>query len=125
MIELAVNLPAGARTLQDYSRNYAMRPDGRVIGVYVIPQPDENYGPDYGCEVMLENFTSRPCTKAEDAENAKINSAMADMFGRAEPRWVNDYRNLPAISDGGCDVIEVIFDPRLNRIESTLCNGEA
>lgn len=102
-----------------------MRPDGRVIGVYVIPQPDENQGPDYGCEVMLENFTSRPCTKAEEAENAKINSAMADMFRRAEPRWVNDYRNLPVISDGGCDVIEVIFDPRLNRIESMLCNGEA
>lgn len=125
-IESAVQLPAGAKPLEEYSRNYASRPDGKVIGVYVLPMPTEAQVGDVGCEVMVENFDSRPCTDAEKAEIAGQEKATADLFGQAnQTRWFEDYRELPMILDGGCDLIEIIFDPRSHLIQSAQCNGEA
>jgi hypothetical protein len=40
-------------------------------------------------------------------------------------RWLDDSRNLPAISDGGCSVVEVIYNPASKKVEETICNGEA
>lgn len=125
-IETAVELPAGAKALEEYSRNYALRPDGKVMGIYVIPAPVEARDNDYGCEVMLEDFGSRPCTDAEKAEIAGREKATSDLFGQANKwRWFDNYRDLPMIVDGGCDLIEIIFDPQSQRIDSTRCNGEA
>lgn len=124
VIEAAVKLPAGAKASEDYARNYALRPDGNVIGVYVVPQPAEPLEGDYGCELMLEDFGSRPCTEAEEAEIANHKKAATDLFGRANrSHWFEDFRDLPVIFDGGCDVIEIIFDPGPQRIESARCNG--
>lgn len=125
VIESAVELPAGAQALEDYSRNYAMRADGKVIAIYVTPLPTEARGSDYGCEVMLEDFGSRPCTEAEEAEIASNDEAMAVEFGQAgQSCWFDDYRDLPVIDDGGCSLIEIIFNPPSQLIESTRCNGE-
>lgn len=125
-IETAMELPAGARAIGEYSRNYALRPDGKVMAVYVIPKPLKARDSDYGCEVMLEDFGSRPCTDAEEAEIADQENATADLFGQAnQSRWFDNYGDLPMILDGGCDLIEIIFDPQSQQIESTQCNGEA
>lgn len=125
-IESAVQLPAGAEPLDEYSRNYALRPDGKVIGVYVLPRPAEARVSDVGCEVMLESFESRPCTDAEEAEIAGQEKATVDLFGQAnQTRWFEDYRDLPMMLDGGCNLIEIIFDPQSQLIQSTQCNGEA
>jgi hypothetical protein len=125
-IEAAVELPAGAKVIEDYSRNYALRPDGKVIGVYVTPRPTEARDSEYGCDVMLEDGDSRPCTEAEEAENAAFDKALADNLGRAgQSRWFEDYRELPTILDGGCGVVKIIFDPHSQRIESAECYGEA
>ena len=40
-------------------------------------------------------------------------------------RWVSDERKLPGISDGGCGVVEVLFDPATGEIERAECNGLA
>jgi hypothetical protein len=32
---------------------------------------------------------------------------------------------MPAIDDGGCSVITVIFDPRSQKVEEAACNGVA
>ena len=125
-IESAVHLPAGAKPLEKYSRNYASRPDGKVIGIYVLPMLAEERVGDVGCEVMLENFKSRPCTDAEKAEIEGQERAIEDRFGQAnQARWFNDYRELPMIADGGCDLIEIIFDPQFQTIQYARCNGEA
>lgn len=126
-IETAVELPAGAKALKEYSRNYALRPDGKVIAVYVMPKPVKARDSDYyGCEVVLEDFESRPCTDAEKAKIAGQEDATADRFGDAnQSRWFDNYGDLPMIVDGGCDLIEIIFDPQSRKIESTRCNGEA
>jgi len=39
-------------------------------------------------------------------------------------RWVKDINHLPAINDGGCSIVNVIFDPTTNRTQA-FCNGEA
>ena len=80
-IESAVQLPAGAKPLQEYSRNYASLPDGKVIGIYVLPITIEPQRDDVGCEVALENFGSRPCTDAELAEGVAREKASAELFG--------------------------------------------
>jgi len=81
---------------------------------------------DYGCEVMLEDFASRPCTEAEKAEIAEREDAAADLYGQAnQSRWFDNYGDLPMIVDGGCDLIVIIFDPQSQQVESTQCNGEA
>ncbi len=125
-IESAVQLPSGAKPLEKYSRNYASRPDGKVIGVYVLPRLAEERVGDVGCEVMLENFKSRSCTDAEEAKIAGQEKAIEDRFGQAnQARWFNDYRELPMIDDGGCNLIEIIFDPQFQIIQYARCNGEA
>ena len=124
-IEPAVQLPAGAETLEEYSRNYALRPDGKVVGVYVLPNSAEARVGDIGCGVMLENFESGLCKDAEEGEIAGQERATADLFGQANhTRWFDDYRDLPMVDDGGCHLIEIIFDPLSQLIQSTRCNGE-
>ncbi|MFL9839489.1 hypothetical protein ABS767_00815 [Sphingomonas sp. ST-64] len=125
-IEKAVQLPAGARPLDQYSRNYASRPDGKIVGIYVISQPADAQASEDGCEVMLKDLGSRPCNEAEKAEIAGQEKAAADLFGQADQsRWFDDYRDLPRMLDGGCDLIEIVFDPKSHRVQSALCNGEA
>lgn len=125
-IESAVQLPDDAKALEYYSRNYALRPDGKVIAVYVRPHLMEARDSDYNCEVMLEDFGSRPCTEVEKGGALARDQAMAERFGQSgQSRWLEDYRDLPNISDGGCDLIEIIFDPQSQMIESTQCNGDA
>lgn len=124
-IESSVQLPATAKPLQEYSRNYASRPDGKVIGIYVLPWTTEVEVGDVGCERMLENFKSRPCTDAEKTASAGREKAAAEVFGQAnQTRWFDDYRKLPMILDGGCDLIEIIFDPQSHLIQSVQCNGD-
>lgn len=122
-VESMVQLPAGAKPLEEYSRNYASLPDGKVIGIYVLPSTPETQRHDIGCEVALKRG-SRPCTDAEKAESAAQERATAKLFGQAnQSRWFGDYRQLPIILDGGCELIEIIFDPSSQLIQSAQCNG--
>jgi hypothetical protein len=125
-IEKAVVLPEKAGSLEQYSRNYATGPDGKVIGVYVTPHDSGPADEDVGCEVMLENLESRPCTEAEEAEQADHDKALAATLGEAgQSRWFDDYLELPTILDGGCNAVTIIYDPRAKQVESAECNGEA
>ena len=42
-----------------------------------------------------------------------------------QARWINDHRNLPGISDGGCSVVNVLYDPKTQKVEEVSCNGLA
>ena len=39
--------------------------------------------------------------------------------------WLNTYRDLPVVKDGGCSVVTIIFEPATKRMVSVRCNGEA
>lgn len=122
-VESMVQLPAGAKPLEEYSRNYASLPDGKVIGIYVLPSTPETQRHDIDCEVALERGT-RPCTDAEKAEIMGGEKAIAKQFGQAnQSRWFDDYLELPMITDGGCELIEIIFDPHSQSIQSAQCDG--
>jgi hypothetical protein len=40
-------------------------------------------------------------------------------------RWVSHEDRLPGISDGGCGVVEVLFDPATEQVTRAECNGLA
>ncbi len=125
-IEVAVVLPEGAGALDEYSRNYATGPDGKVLAHYVIPTESSVADEDHGCEVMLANFDSRPCTDEEVAEMVRDDQARAERMGRAgQSRWLESYSELPLVLDGGCGFIEIVYNPQSKQIERAECNGEA
>ena len=39
-------------------------------------------------------------------------------------RWISDRLNLPAISDGGCSVVNVLYNPKAEDVPEAFCNGE-
>jgi hypothetical protein len=126
-IESSVQLPEGAKPIDQYSRNYALRPDGKVVAIFVIPpEPMWDDSEGFGCEVALEDFATRPCTEEEIAEIKQQDAATAASFGAAdESRWFSDDGELPTILDGGCTQVEIVFDPHSKQIESAECNGLA
>ena len=115
LIEARVKLPKGARLLADYARSYAFDDNGLVVGVYapgyVAPNPEDK------CEEMLEDFTSRdiPCPLESDGNRLRS----------GQRQWVDNINKLPAISDGGCSVLTVLFDVKRGVVKDTFCNGEA
>ncbi len=40
-------------------------------------------------------------------------------------RWIENHRDLPAIFDGGCSVVNILFNPATQRVEQAFCNGLA
>lgn len=125
-VEAAVVLPEGAGALGEYSRNYAVGPDGKIIAHYIIPFATSNSDEEDGCEVMLEDLESRPCTDEEVAEMDRDDLAYAERMGKAgQSRWFDSYGELPLVLDGGCGFIEIIYDPKEKRVERAECNGEA
>lgn len=124
-IESAVRLPEDAWAIEEYARNYASMPDGTVLAIYVKPFEHVAY-PDQACEQVLENLETAPCSTETIAELEAQDAQLAESRGKAgESRWLNDYRKLPTMNDGGCMLIEISFDPRSRKIERVECNGTA
>ena len=40
-------------------------------------------------------------------------------------RWLEDYRKLPSVLDGGCAIVNVRYDIAAESIEAAFCNGFA
>jgi hypothetical protein len=126
-IESRVAMPPGSRPIDEYSRHYANLPDGRVIGIYVVPPTP--IATDAGCDVVGPiddggSLKERPCSSSETADLKNLNPKTAEAFGKAgEWRWWQDYKGMPGINDGGCDQVNVIYDPRTDRIDPAVCNG--
>ncbi|WP_370309632.1 hypothetical protein [Sphingobium abikonense] len=123
-IERAITLPDGARPLMAYGRNYAFDGQGKVVATYLIPFSNPSL--DEGCEVMLDNFESRPCTQSEIRELADTEASMVESQTPAgEVRWHDSPKGLPFINDGGCTQINVEYDIAAHRVLTVECNGEA
>ena len=126
-IEETVQLPEDARPIDEYSRNYAWRPDGKIIAIYVVPFEPMGGAPGYDdCVVILENSEEKPCSDGDIAEIRQQDAANAAAFGEAgRSRWFSNHFELPSIFDGGCMQVEIVFDPRSQEIENVKCNGSA
>lgn len=122
-IERVIVLPKGAKPLAAYGRNYALSAQGTVVGTFLLPLPAPVTD---GCEVLLADFSSRPCTKAEIADVAADHAHMALAQAPAGSRRWFDHRDaLPHIFDGGCSQINVEYDIAKHRILRAVCNGVA
>tara|TARA_B100000378_G_scaffold270455_1_gene259707 strand:+ start:799 stop:1260 length:462 start_codon:yes stop_codon:yes gene_type:complete len=123
-IEQTVRLPDGAQPLTAYGRNYAFDGQDKVVATYLIPSLHSSQ--DEGCEVMLDNFDSRPCTQEEIKELAEAEASMtASQTPAGEIRWHESPKSLPFINDGGCAQVNVEYDVAAHRILAVECNGEA
>jgi hypothetical protein len=40
-------------------------------------------------------------------------------------RWLDDHRNMPAISDRACSIVNVIYNPKAPSSPEAFCNGVA
>ncbi|MEP7006194.1 MAG: hypothetical protein ABI810_09435 [Sphingomonas bacterium] len=123
-IERAVVLPKDAAPLDSYGRNYTFSGPEKVVATYLIPPRLPEL--DEGCEVMLENLDSRPCTKKEidEASASEARNASAQTAA-GKRRWYKGPDYLPSISDGGCEQVNVEYDIRTHRVLVVACNGVA
>jgi hypothetical protein len=120
-IEEQVRLPQDAAPLEHYARHYAFQTDGKVVGVYLHRVAAAPRGDDWGCEeIILEGneIGSKPIPCPPEPDTLQQVSG-------GERRWFDDPAKLPYISDGGCGMITVIFNPATNRVEHADCNGVA
>ena len=109
-IERQVTLPEGALAIEKYARYYSDK-GGKVVAVYTIP-----YHADLTatCEELTENLSSRSVECPPEAQQ----------LSAGERQWVS-FNELPGISDGGCTVVNVLFNPATHKVENVQCNGVA
>jgi hypothetical protein len=114
-IEARVKLPQGARKLADYARYYAFDEHGMVVGVYAPGYAWPN--PDDVCGELLEDFSIReaPCPS----------EPKGDQVLAGQRSWLGSKDKMPMISDGGCLVVSLLYEPRSGEVKSVECNGEA
>ena len=123
-IEAKVVLPEGASALSEYSRSYAMDENGKVVAVYLLPFTPSSS--DKRCSVMGDGFEMRACTDKEISDFNALDAEIAARDGIAgSSRWLDNVEKLPGYSDGGCGVINVIYDPAIGRVDRVWCNGSA
>lgn len=123
-IESALVLPKGAKPLNAYGRNYAFSGRDKVIATYLLPSAPLDIS--QGCDVMLEDGNSRPCTREEIAKTAKLDVRnMAAQTPAGKRRWYESFHSLPAISDGGCVQVSVEYDIVTRHVLTATCNGYA
>ena len=121
-VERAVVLPRGAKPLNAYGRNYAFNGHRQVVATYLVPSAPAD--PSQGCEVMLNNLGSRPCTRKEIAESAASYArGIAAETPAGRRRWFRNSRSLPSIADGGCTQVSVRYDIPTHHIMAVACNG--
>ena len=116
-IERQVKLPAGAEPLARYARYYALDRQGQVLGVYLIPF-SYDIGPDDGCSEVTANFELKDTSCPPEA--SQVHNLKA-----GQRRWLARDKGLPVVNDGGCSVVNVVFDRQKGTVEDVFCNGVA
>jgi hypothetical protein len=110
-IEAGLQLPPGASALSAYGRSYAYDRESReIVGVYVIPASQEPPG------VTCEPLSSGGAVECPD---------MPADLPAGQRRWVKDMMALPDVSDGGCSILTLRYDPQRERVKEIGCNGHA
>jgi hypothetical protein len=119
-IESRIVLPAGARPLGAYGRNYAFSGRDRVLAVYLIPErPYDEHG---GCV----HGDGIECTKREVRALVREREIlMASQASAGRRRWYQQANKLPGIEDGGCMQVTIQYDIPGKRVLSVACNGLA
>ncbi|WP_235513452.1 hypothetical protein [Sphingomonas sp. Leaf11] len=119
-IERKVSLPSEALPLHRYARHYAFTSRG-VEGVYVVIYPPSNEG-EMG--FLTEDWGWRPLTEAETQEAEASDAAQRVRLGEANSRrWHVSDAEFPGADDGGCEYVNIGYDPRTKQFLYVECNG--
>jgi hypothetical protein len=120
-IERSLVLPAGARPLQAYGRNYAYSGSDEVTAVYLLPDAPMPKG--WTCSIS-DKSGDRDCTRAEVERMYRrdaLNRARQTPAGVR--RWHANSSGLPVVNDGGCMLVTVKYRISAHRVEFATCNG--
>lgn len=113
-IEHDIQMPSGARPLNQFSRTYKYASSTRVVAFYFVPdeKPDERF-----CKA----------TKDSGPNNGQVLLGCPPPEGMkaGERRWLNDDVSLPDVNDGGCNYIDVEYDLKSMSLTRADCHGEA
>jgi hypothetical protein len=116
-IERTVRLPRGAHSLDEYARYYADAGEGDVKAIYLIPQIFSAAVGDTCTDMTVDGASVEvPCDDTAPPWQE---------VAAGERRWLERVEQLPSILDGGCGVVEVLFDGATERVERVACNGDA
>ncbi|MFD1035031.1 hypothetical protein ACFQ15_10250 [Sphingomonas hankookensis] len=119
-IERKVLLPREASPLNRYARHYAFTGKG-VEAVYVAIYPPSNQG-EMG--FVTEDWGWRPLTEAETREAEVSDAAWRLRLGEANSRrWHALDSEFPSADDGGCDYVNIGYDPVTKQFLYVECNG--
>lgn len=111
-IDAAVVVPKDAQPLRKYAGYFAIRPDGKIEVFYDADVRDGIHRwPTEGCSEI-----------AHDDTLVDVPCGLDDRPVSGERRWVN-YDDMPDAADGGCSIINVVYDPTAHRVTSVFCNG--
>lgn len=110
-IDAAIVMPKFALPSYMYARYYALRSDGRIAVLLnarvALPKP---LGPLYRTAFSEDDYLLKGDCPTDGEPIA------------GERYWV-DEQKMPPISDGGCQVIRLVYDPRLHRVGTIDCSG--
>lgn len=113
-VERIVRLPTGARPIDQYARFYTYGEDGEVVAVYLLPSSDIPQSAQ--CEEITDEMHSQ-------AASCPSVPGPTGSVAAGERRWVNDRHKLPLVTDGGCSVVNVRFNPATQKVNDVYCNG--
>lgn len=123
-IERSIVLPQKAWPFAAYGRNYAWSDATHVVATYILPSLPSV--PREGCDLLTDDFKTRPCTPEENAEMDRQETQFRTAETPAgQRRWFAKPIDLPSMSDGGCMQISVAYDIASRRITRAVCNGHA
>ena len=99
-IERSIVLPQKAWPFAAYGRNYAWSDTTHVVATYILPSLPSD--PREGCDLLTDDFKTRPCTPEENAEMDRQETQFLTAETPAgHRRWFAQPIDLPSMSDGG------------------------
>lgn len=113
-VEARVRLPSDAGALSDYARYYALGENGNVLITYIVPHPTSQ-NPTEVCAEMAAIHHKDVCQEYPEFLKTDLSAG--------KRRWLEDYRVLPVIDDGGCRLVSFEYDVQLDKLTSPACNG--
>ncbi|KHL24224.1 hypothetical protein PK98_14660 [Croceibacterium mercuriale] len=110
-IEDALVLPSEAAPLASYERYYADR-DGVILAVLINHSDEHRQAVAQHCRTLSE--APFPCP---------LNSGELRLVDAGESTWVEDWKELPGMSGGGCAQVEIEYLPNERTFFRAECNG--
>ena len=110
-IEAKIELPRGSLPFDQYARYYSAGPNGLVLAVYQDLDAS-------GLRLVQDH-----CQRTQSREMPCAGEGKLGLVGAGQRKWVNDWRDIPALHGGGCGEVAFAYDPKRQVFSPPECNG--